>query len=85
MSKYHSNIDTLNYHVYNIDISLLSCFSLNIFFLSTLPGDPILIPLLSLTRKVQLTAGIYAAKALEQHLCRRFHVPKNAHVIIPGD
>ena len=29
-----------------------------------------------LTQKVQLTAGIYAAKALVQHLCKRFHDPK---------
>jgi hypothetical protein len=37
-----------------------------------------------LTRKVQLTAGICAAKALVQHLCKRFHNPENVHIFIPG-
>jgi len=38
----------------------------------------------ALTQKVQLTAGICAAKALMQHLCERFHDMDNAHVFIPG-
>jgi hypothetical protein len=36
-----------------------------------------------LTQKVQLTAGIYAAKALVQHLCKRFNDPENGHIFIP--
>jgi hypothetical protein len=39
---------------------------------------------LSLTQIVQLTAGICAAKALVQHLCKRFHNPENVHIFIPG-
>ena len=38
-------------------------------------------------KKVQLTAGIYAAKAsrhLPGHLCERFYDPGNKHVFIPG-
>jgi len=37
-----------------------------------------------LTLKVQLTAGICAAKALVQHLCERFYDPENVHIFIPG-
>jgi hypothetical protein len=37
-----------------------------------------------LTKKVQWTAGIYAVKALEQHLCERFNDPDNVHVFIPS-
>jgi len=37
-----------------------------------------------LTQKLQLTAGMYAAKALVQHLCERIHDPENVHVFIPG-
>ena len=37
-----------------------------------------------LTQKVQLTAGICAAKALVQLLCEPFHDPDNAHILIPG-
>ena len=37
-----------------------------------------------LTQKVQLTAGICAAKALVQYLCKRFHDPENVHIFIPG-
>jgi len=39
---------------------------------------------INLARKVQLTAGICAAKALVQHLCERFHDPDNVHIFIPG-
>ncbi len=31
---------------------------------------------------MQLTVGIYAAKALVQHLCERFNDPDNVHVFI---
>jgi len=31
-----------------------------------------------------LLAGIYAAKALEQHLCERFNDPDTLHVYIPN-
>jgi hypothetical protein len=41
-------------------------------------------PTEQLTQKVQLTAGICAAKALVQLLCERFHDPENVHVFIPG-
>jgi hypothetical protein len=37
-----------------------------------------------LTKKVQLTAGICAAKALVQHLCERFHDPENVHILSPA-
>jgi len=35
-----------------------------------------------LTRKMQLMAGICAAKALVQHLCKRFNDPDSLHVFI---
>jgi hypothetical protein len=38
----------------------------------------------ALTQKVQLTAGIYAAKALVQLLRERFHDPETVHIFIPG-
>jgi hypothetical protein len=31
---------------------------------------------------MQLTAGLYTAKALVQHLCKRFNDPDNVHVFI---
>jgi hypothetical protein len=31
---------------------------------------------------MQLTAGIFAEKALVQHLCERFHDPDNVHIFI---
>ena len=34
--------------------------------------------------KMQLTAGICAAKALVQHLCERFNDPDNVHIFIPS-
>jgi hypothetical protein len=37
-----------------------------------------------LTLKVQLTAGIYAAKALVQHLCELFHDPKTCMFLSPA-
>ncbi|OGW37905.1 MAG: hypothetical protein A2Y97_09965 [Nitrospirae bacterium RBG_13_39_12] len=37
---------------------------------------------ISLTRKMQLTAGMCAAKALGQHLCERFNNPDFLHVFI---
>jgi hypothetical protein len=33
---------------------------------------------------MQSTAGIYAAKALVQHLCERFHDLDNVHIFTPG-
>jgi len=46
--------------------------------------EELLIQADELTQKVQLTAGMYAAKALVQHLCERFHDPENGHIFIPG-
>ena len=37
---------------------------------------------LYLTKKMQLTVGICAAKALEQLLCERLNDPDNLHVFI---
>jgi hypothetical protein len=36
----------------------------------------------ALTPKMHLTVGIYAAKALVQHLCERFNNPDNVQVFI---
>jgi hypothetical protein len=33
---------------------------------------------------ILLTAGIYAAKALVQHLCECLNDPANVHIFIPG-
>jgi hypothetical protein len=35
-----------------------------------------------LTKKLQLTGGMYAAKALVQHLCERLNDPDNVQIFI---
>jgi hypothetical protein len=34
--------------------------------------------------KSAIAAGMYAAKALVQHLCERFHDPENVHIFSPA-
>jgi hypothetical protein len=46
---------------------------------------PVIFPLdFPFTQKMQLTAGIYTAKALVQHLCGRFNDPENVHIFMLG-
>jgi hypothetical protein len=70
----------------------MSCHYLRIRIHPTIKmRNPSLIPLrrywfesiaVGLSWKLQMTAGIYAAKGLVPHLCGRFNAPDNMRVII---